>query len=461
MQIAMIGAGYVGLTTATCFAEMGHEVACHDVDGERIRQLEAGELPIYEPRLEEAMRRAVASGKLRFSRSGADCVGGADIVFLAVGTPATPDGRIDLSQVEAAARLVSRWLKPGAVVAIKSTVVAGTCRRVREIMAEERQSLDFSVAANPEFLREGSAMEDFLCPDRIVIGCDDRRSASLLSEVYRPLTERGAPKVLSSTPNAELIKYAANAFLALKIGFINEVADLCAQTGADVGPVAEGIGLDRRIGPSFLRPGPGYGGSCFPKDTCIFAATGHGRGARQFLIETLIERNEKRKVALARRVIAQGELREGSVVAVLGLAFKANTDDVREAAALTMVPILQKAGLRVRAHDPKARANARQWLRDVEWTDTPYEAAHGADAVVILTEWEEYKNIDLGRLACTMSQRVVFDYRNLLDPRAVAAHGLTYFSLGRPPVSPVGKSTRGRVSALAGSRRRVAAPARD
>ncbi|WP_265516501.1 UDP-glucose dehydrogenase family protein [Nitratireductor luteus] len=461
MRIAMIGAGYVGLATGACFAELGHDVRCHDIDQDRIGLLARGETPIYEPGLHAVMENARAHGRLRFLEHVEDCVGSADVIFIAVGTPSAPDGRIDLSQIEAAARLVAGHLKPGAVVTVKSTVVAGTCRRIREIIAEEHKSLDFSVAANPEFLREGSALDDFMHPDRIVIGCDDRRASALLAELYRPLTERGTPLVSTTTVNAELIKYAANAFLALKIGFINEVADLCEQVGGNVTSVANGIGLDRRIGPAFLKPGPGFGGSCFPKDTRAFAATGRKYGARQHLVETLIDRNEARKVWLARRVLTEPALPKHATVCILGLAFKAKTDDIREAAALTIISQLQRAGLRVRVHDPEAMANGKQRIKNVEWADSPYEAARGADAVVVLTEWEDYRHLDLRRLRAEMSGRLVFDYRNLLSPTDVVSQGFKYISLGRSsPKSPSRKASMG-IPALSGIDQRVAAPHSD
>lgn len=459
MQIAVIGAGYVGLTTSACLAELGHLVLCHDLDGDRIDRLNKGVMPLYEPALEPVVRNGLANGRLRFTHSVRDAVGAADAVFLCVGTPCDANGGIDLSQIDAAARLTAKPLRRGAVVVIKSTVVVGTCRRVREIIADVRKSLDFDVASNPEFLREGSAMGDFLHPDRIVIGCDDPRSAALLTRLYKPLTDKGAPLLSTTTANAELIKYAANALLALKIGFINDVADLCERTDADVMSVAEGIGLDRRIGPAFLAAGPGFGGSCFPKDTRAFAETGRAHGASQALIETLITQNEHRKKRLAARIMREGELSPGDIVCVLGVAFKAETDDVRESAALSIIPELQAAGIEVQAYDPKAADKARTMLRDVAWADNPYDAARGAKTTVILTEWTEFRKLDLRRLAGAMSGRTLFDFRNLLQRHEAAHLGLRYFSIGRRPSIPTAAPER-RIPALSALDQRVAAPRR-
>jgi UDPglucose 6-dehydrogenase len=432
MIIAIIGAGYVGLTTAACLAELGHSLVGIDLDEHRVDALSSGVLPIYEPGLEALVRRNVGAGRLRFSTDVEGGVAMADAVFLAVGTPSTATGESDLSYIEAAARQIARAIKPNAVVVIKSTVVAGTARALRELIAEERGGLDFSVASNPEFLREGSAIDDFLHPDRIVIGSDDPRSAGLLRELYAPLVDRGASIIVTTTTNAELIKYAANSFLALKIGFINDVANLCEKVGGDVGAVSHGVGLDRRIGAAFLVPGPGFGGSCFPKDTRAFAATGRKFGAPQSLIEMLVVKNEERKRSMARRIIeALSNGGSGASVAILGVAFKASTDDARESAALAMVPILQDAGINVRAHDPQVRGDAVPELRDVSWHESAYAAAEGADAVVILTEWDDYRALDLERIAAAMAGDTLIDFRNLLDPAEVARHDLRYLSLGR------------------------------
>jgi UDPglucose 6-dehydrogenase len=434
MKIAIIGAGYVGLTTGACLAELGHSVVCVDVDADRVRSLQRGNVPIFEPGLAELTQTHLKSNRLRFTTDAVASVRHAQIVFLAVGTPPDELGDIDLSYIEAAARGIARALRPDALVVVKSTVTAGTARWLKTVIAEERGDDDIAVAANPEFLREGSAIDDFMNADRIIVGADEPRAGEVLARLYEPLNDLGIPLVLTSTANAELIKYTSNAFLALKIGFINEVADLCEKIGGDITAVAEGIGLDRRIGKSFLAPGPGFGGSCFPKDTRAFASTGRKYGAPQALIETLIEKNEDRKKQLAGRIVKEARSGRGRV-AILGTAFKANTDDVREAASLTIIPILQDAGLQVRAHDPKAQAGTRRALSKVHWFDRPYEAATGADLVVILTEWDEYRTLDLSRLAGVMAGRTLIDYRNILDPREVTRHGLRYVSLGRPPIS--------------------------
>ena len=432
MKIAMIGTGYVGLTTGACLAQLGHRVAGVDVDAGKIARLARGEVPIYEPGLDVLLRQQMDAGRISFSTELTAAVADADAVFLAVGTPSGPAGDIDLSFVQQAASQIAPALKPNAVVVLKSTVVVGTCKRVREVVAERRGGLDFSVASNPEFLREGSAIEDFMCPDRIVVGTDDRRAAQLMARLYAPLRRQGVPFIETSTANAELIKYAANAFLALKVGFINDVANLCEAAGGDVTAVAEGIGLDRRIGTAFLQAGPGFGGSCFPKDTRAFAATGRKFGAPQGLIETLIERNHERKLALARRIISELPGKPaGARVAVLGVAFKANTDDVREAAALTIIPELLEAGIAVQVHDPQAHHTDDAALAEVEWHETPYAAAQGAEAVVVLTDWDEYRSLDLKRLAAAMAGRTIIDYRNVIPHEKAVAQELRCVSIGR------------------------------
>lgn len=452
MRVAMIGAGYVGLTTGACLAQLGHTVTCIDIDERKIADLREGIIPIYEPGLDELVQSNSQLNRLQFSFELASSVATADAVFLAVGTPSRPGGAIDLSFVEAAAREIAPAIPGDCVVVVKSTVVAGTAKRLREIIAEARGGLDFSVASNPEFLREGSAVSDFLNPDRIVVGTDDRRAASVMRSLYAPLLEQGVPCVFTTTTNAEMIKYAANAFLALKIGFINEVADLCEQIGGDVKAVAEGIGLDRRIGSAFLAAGPGFGGSCFPKDTRAFAAIGRKVGAPQTLVETLIERNEKRKANVGRRILEElGAVAPGAHVAVLGVAFKANTDDVREAAALSIIPLLQEAGCIVHAYDPEADAAAL--LPGVSWHASAYEAARGADLTVVLTEWDEFRSLDLRKLAATMTGETLFDCRNLFEPAAVGEAGLRYVAIGRTPADQRRPPRRpGRASTVTGAR---------
>lgn len=433
MKITMIGAGYVGLTTGACFASLGYDVCCVDIDEGRIADLEKGIMPIYEPGLAELIAESRKAARLRFSADIGTSVADADFVFLAVGTPSTADGDIDLSFVVSAARGIAPFLCDNATVVIKSTVVAGTAKTVEDIISSERDGRRIRVASNPEFLREGSAISDFRNADRIVVGADDEGTGKCMKELYRPLIDSGVPFVATSTTDAELIKYAANAFLALKIGFINDVANICENAGGDVTAVARGIGLDRRIGEAFLNPGPGFGGSCFPKDTRAFAATGKRFDAPQSLIETLINCNEKRKADLAHRILeVLGKTGERKTITILGVAFKAETDDVREAAALSIIPILERAGVQIRAHDPKAQARARQLLSPgVAWHDDLYGAMSGADAVVVLTEWDDYRRMNLSMLADLMSGAHLFDFRNLFRSEDATRHGLVYHSLGR------------------------------
>lgn len=431
MKIAIVGAGYVGLTTAGCLAMLGHKVTCHDCSEDRLAALRAGRLPIYEPGLDEAFGAAMKDGALTIAGSLQDCVAQAEAAFLAVGTPSLPDGSIDLSQIKAAAADLALHIRPGTLVIVKSTVSVGTCRMLKRIMARRRGSIDFAVASNPEFLREGSAVRDFMEPDRVVIGVDDEEAADTLRAIYAPLVEAGVPLLATSTENAEMVKHAANAFLALKIGFINEVADFCERAGADVAAVAEGIGLDRRIGTAFLSAGPGFGGSCFPKDTRAFAACARSVGAPQALVETLIARNEQRKTDLAERIARQLVRGGNRVVGVLGAAFKANTDDVRESPAMAIIAALVQKGITVRAHDPKAMVNAARLIEGVEWCATPQEAAEGASALAVLTEWPQFALLDLAELRERMAGRVLFDYRNLFDAQAARAAGFIYVGIGR------------------------------
>jgi UDPglucose 6-dehydrogenase len=449
MRLAMIGAGYVGLTTGVCLAALGHHVQIYDSNPDRLGQLLAAKLPIYEPGLEDELRQQIEAGRVAFSPLMRRSVAGARAVFLAVGTPAAADGSVDLAQIEKAAREVAPHLESGATIVIKSTVGAGTSRRVREIVAEARGALDISVASNPEFLREGSALQDFMEPDRIVLGYDDPRAGEVLAEIYAPLAE-AAPIVHTSTTNAELSKHAANAFLALKIGFVNEVADLCERVGGDISAVARSIGLDRRIGSDFLKAGPGFGGSCFPKDTRAFAAAGRRHGAPLDLVESVIRRNDHRQAALARRIVTAAGLKEGDDVAILGAAFKADTDDVRESPALRIAGYLIGMGVRLKMHDPKAAQNGQRLLPQADWVDSPYRAAIGAKALVILTEWPQYRQLDLQRLAAAMDGCHLFDYRNLLERRGVEAAGLVHHRIGTAPRSlqaPVTVELAGRARA--------------
>ncbi|WP_026868588.1 UDP-glucose dehydrogenase family protein [Inquilinus limosus] len=434
MRIAMIGSGYVGLVSGACLSEFGHDVICVDKDAGRVEQLKRNEMPIYEPGLDALVAKNAAAGRLSFTTDLASAVDGADAVFIAVGTPSRRgDGHADLSYVFAAAEEIARALTGYAVVVTKSTVPVGTGRKVAEVIRRARPDADFDIASNPEFLREGSAIGDFMLPDRVVIGTDGERARKVLSDIYRPLYLIERPIVTTALETAELIKYAANSFLAMKVTFINEVANLCEEVGANVHDVARAIGLDKRIGPKFLHPGPGYGGSCFPKDTLAFVQTAREAGARQRLIETVIDVNEARKAEMAQRVVAafDGDI-AGKTVAVLGLAFKQNTDDMRDAPSLTVVPALQQAGARIRAYDPAAMKEARKLLTDIDYATGAYEALRGADGAVVLTEWNEFRALDPARMFKLMGGPVFVDLRNVYKPADMEAAGFRYHSIGRP-----------------------------
>ncbi|MBU6367225.1 MAG: UDP-glucose/GDP-mannose dehydrogenase family protein [Gemmatimonadetes bacterium] len=432
MRIAMIGTGYVGLVSGACFAEFGPEVTCVDVDAEKVARLTRGEIPIFEPGLDALVARGVQAGRLRFTTDLAAAVREADVVFIAVGTPSRRgDGHADLRYVDAAAVQVAKALQGYTVVVTKSTVPVGTGRRVGALIREANPAADFDMASNPEFLREGSAIEDFMRPDRVVVGAETERARERLAALYRPLALREVPMVVTSLETAELTKYAANAFLATKISFINEIADLCERVGADVQEVARGMGMDRRIGRTFLHAGPGYGGSCFPKDTVALMRTAQEAGSPLRIVEAAASVNDTRKGRMASRVMAAcgGSVR-GKTVAVLGVAFKPNTDDMREAPSLSILPALQDAGATVRATDPAAMHEAGKLLPGVTWCADAYEAAQGAHALVVLTEWNEYRGIDLERLGGAMAERVMVDLRNVY-PRALAqSHGFTVHRIG-------------------------------
>lgn len=435
MRIAMVGAGYVGLVSGTCFAEFGHDVMVVDNDPAKIEALREGRIPIYEPGLDRMVAENVANGHLHFSTDLAEAVAGAEAVFLAVGTPSRRgDGHADLSFVFAAAEEVARAATGPMVLVTKSTVPVGTGRRIHEIVGRARPDLAIDVASNPEFLREGSAIGDFMRPDRVVIGAESPRAIEVLRRLYRPLYLIETPIVATAIETAELIKYAANAFLAMKITFINEIADLCEKTGANVHDVARGIGLDGRIGRKFLHAGPGYGGSCFPKDTLAFAKTGQDFGAPLKLVETTIAVNEARKAAMADRVIAAcGGSVAGRTIAVLGLTFKPETDDMREAPSLVVVPRLMAAGATIRAFDPQGTASARQLLpAGVQYAQGALDAARDADALVMLTEWNEFRALAPERLKKAMRGDVLLDLRNVWDPAVMREAGFRYHSIGRP-----------------------------
>jgi UDPglucose 6-dehydrogenase len=442
MRVAMVGAGYVGLVSGACFAELGHTVTCADKDAGKVTALKGGVMPIYEPGLAELVSRNAGEGRLAFTTAVADAVEDADAVFIAVGTPSRPaDGLADLTYVYQAAREIARAVRGYTVIVTKSTVPVGTGDEIERIIADIQPDADISVVSNPEFLREGAAIQDFMAPDRVVVGTDDKRARALMAELYQPLADKDTPVVFTARRGAELIKYAANAFLATKITFINEIADLCEQAKADVQEVAHGIGLDHRIGPKFLNAGPGYGGSCFPKDLLALLKTGLDFGVPIRSIETIISINDQRKRAMARKVIAacDGSIR-GRTIAVLGLTFKADTDDMRESPAVSIITALQDAGAAVRAYDPQGMEHARSILNEVEYASDPYTCAEGADALVVMTEWPVFRTLDLGRLKSLLKRPILVDLRNIFRPDAIADHGFTYVSVGRPKMEPASKA---------------------
>lgn len=434
MRVAMIGSGYVGLVSGACFADFGHDVVCVDKDPGKIERLKAGVMPIFEPGLDLLVASNARAGRLSFTTDLAEGIAGAEAIFIAVGTPSRRgDGHADLSYVYAAAEEIARALTGYAVVVTKSTVPVGTGDEVERLMAEANPQAQFSVVSNPEFLREGAAIGDFKRPDRIVVGIEDERARTVMTELYRPLFLNQSPLMFVGRRTAELIKYAANAFLATKITFINEVADLCEKVGADVHDVARGMGLDGRIGRKFLHPGPGYGGSCFPKDTLAMARTAQDAGSPLRLVEATIAVNDARKDAMADRIIAaMGGDVVGQRIAVLGLTFKPETDDMRDAPSLAILPRLVAAGAEVVAYDPQP-GHARQALpAAVTYADTAMEAMRGADALVLLTEWNEFRSLPATRLKAAMRGDVVCDLRNVWDPVAMREAGFRYSSIGRP-----------------------------
>lgn len=434
MRVAMIGTGYVGLVSGACFADFGHDVTCVDKDAKKIDALNRGEIPIYEPGLDALVASNVEAKRLTFTTDLKKPVAEADAVFIAVGTPSRRgDGHADLSYVYAAAREIAAALSQFTVVITKSTVPVGTGDEVERIIRETRADADCAVVSNPEFLREGAAIQDFKHPDRIVVGTEDARAKEVLAELYRPLYLNAAPIIYTGRRTAELIKYAANAFLATKITFINEIADLAEKVGADVQQIARGIGLDNRIGGKFLHAGPGYGGSCFPKDTVALLKTGQDNEAPLRIIESVVAVNDARKRAMARKVSAalNGEVR-GKTIAVLGLTFKPNTDDMREAPSIPLVTALQDMGAKVRVYDPVGMEQAKGMLTDVAYADNAYSCADGASALVIVTEWEQFRALDFHRLKKIMERPVLVDLRNVYRADEVARYGFSYESIGRP-----------------------------
>ena len=432
MRVAMIGTGYVGLVSGACFADFGHIVTCIDKDAAKIERLKAGHMPIYEPGLDVLVARNVEAGRLAFASDYGTAVHEADAVFIAVGTPSRRgDGYADLSYVYAAVEEIAPLLDGFTVVVTKSTVPVGAGDEIERRLRRARPDAEFAVVSNPEFLREGAAIEDFKRPDRVVVGLEDERARAVMAELYRPLNLNESPILCVDRRSSELIKYASNAFLAMKITFINEVAELCEAVGADVQQVARGIGLDKRIGAKFLHAGPGFGGSCFPKDTLALVRTANDAGAPLRLVETTIQVNEARKAAMAGKVVRalEGDL-AGKVIGVLGLTFKPNTDDMRDAPSLEIVPALQALGARVQAYDPQGH-EARQLLRDVDFKAGPYEALEGADCAVIITEWDQFRALDLDRVRKAMRRPLVVDLRNIYRPEELRARGFSYVSVGR------------------------------
>ena len=434
MRVAMIGAGYVGLVSGACFADFGHVVTCVDKDASKVAALQRGEMPIFEPGLAELVADNVEARRLAFTKDLPKAVGEADAVFIAVGTPSRRgDGHADLTYVYEAAREIAHALDGYTVMVTKSTVPVGTGDEVERIVREVRPDADFALVSNPEFLREGAAIGDFKRPDRIVIGTEDQRARAVMTELYRPLFLNEPPMVVTSRRTAELIKYAGNAFLATKITFINEIADLCEKVGANVQEVARGIGLDNRIGSKFLHAGPGYGGSCFPKDTLALIKTARENDAAIRIVETVVSVNEERKRAMAHKVIGAcgGQIR-GKRIALLGLTFKPNTDDMRDAPSLAIVSTLQEAGALVRAYDPEGMEQARALLHKVEYSPDAYSCVDGADVLVIVTEWDAFRALDLDRIKGLLREPLIVDLRNIYRPEEMRRRGFRYVSVGRP-----------------------------
>jgi len=435
MKIVMVGTGYVGLVSGACFSEFGYEVVCVDKDETKIENLKQGIIPIYEPGLDELVKRNVKAERLFFETSLSVALNGATAVFIAVGTPSRRgDGHADLSYVFKAAEEIADNLKGYVLIVLKSTVPVGTGQKVRDIIAKRNPALSFDSASNPEFLREGSAIEDFMRPDRVVVGLSSDKAEQIMRRIYRPLNLNETPILFTSIESAELAKYAANAFLATKVAFINEISDLCEKTGADVQQVAKAIGLDKRIGSKFLHPGPGYGGSCFPKDTLALLQTSKDFDSKMSIVEAVVDSNDKRKKNMAQKILHEiGGDPRGRIISVLGLSFKPNTDDVRESPAIDIVSELHKAGAYVKAYDPAATDEARKVIGDyIEYCDSAYEAIFESEALIIITEWNEFRSLDLKRVAKLLKTKLIIDLRNIYRFEEMAAEGFRYVSIGRP-----------------------------
>lgn len=439
MRIAIIGTGYVGLVSGVCFAEFGFHVTCVDKDQDKLAKLKQGQSPIYEPGLDKLLEAQISADRISFTDNIQEAVQSSDAIFIAVGTPARRGtGEADLTYVYGVAKEIAPFIDSYKVVVTKSTVPVGTAREVERIIREENPSADFSVASNPEFLREGAAIDDFMRPDRVVVGTRDERAQSVLREIYRPLYLNETPIVFTKRETAEIIKYAANAFLATKITFINEIADLCEVTGADVQEVARSLGLDGRISNKFLHAGPGYGGSCFPKDTLALVKTGLDYKTPQTIVEATALANENRKLKMAEKIIQSlgGDV-NGKTIAVLGVSFKPNTDDVRDAPSLVIIPELQAKGAKVKAYDPVAMDEAKKAIPDVAWAESSYDAAKDADAAVILTEWNQFRALDIKRLKEAMRGNTLVDLRNIYQLDDMERHDFHYISVGRPEIRPL------------------------
>ena len=432
-HLTMIGTGYVGLVSGTCFADLGFKVTCVDVDQTKIDNLKnEGIIPIYEPGLEEMVKRNVQAGRLNFTTNLAEVVGSSDAIFIAVGTPQDEDGSADLKYVEAAARQIAPHLQGYTVIINKSTVPVGTGKMVEDIIRGANPTAEFDVTSNPEFLREGEAMGDFVKPDRVVVGVENARAQEMMEAIYKPLTDNGVPLHVTNRASSELIKYAANAFLATKITFVNELIALCDKVGADILSVSRGMGMDSRIAPRFLQPGPGYGGSCFPKDTNALAKIARDNGMRLNLVEETINTNQQIKENMADLIVNATGGVKGKTIAVLGLAFKANTDDMRDASSLTILPRLTDLGAKVIAYDPAAMPRAKQLMPTLTYANSTEEALKGADVAVILTEWADFRTLDLKQVKNTLANPVLIDLRNLFTSAEAKAAGLEYYPLGRP-----------------------------
>ncbi|NOY83696.1 MAG: UDP-glucose/GDP-mannose dehydrogenase family protein [Nitrospirae bacterium] len=433
MNIAIIGSGYVGLVTGACFAELGVNVICVDKDEEKIANLQKGLIPIYEPGLEELVKKNVEASRLGFTTDLGQAVQDALVIFIAVGTPPRGDGFADLSHVEAVAETIAEYMNGYKVIVTKSTVPVGTGQRIRKIIGSKlKEHFDFDIVSNPEFLREGSAIEDFLHPNRVVIGTSGQQGAAIMKDLYRPLYLIETPMLITDIETAEMVKYASNAFLATKISFINEIANLCESVGANVQDVAKGMGLDRRIGSKFLHPGPGYGGSCFPKDVSALAQIGKNNGYTFGIIEAVMEVNKNQKGRMVEKIQSELGGLKGKRLAMLGLAFKPNTDDMRDAPSLVVIEALQALGAEIVACDPAAISEARKVLKDVTFKDDPYATIEGADAMILMTEWNPYRNLDLERIKSALKSPIIIDLRNVYEPKRMKEMGFQYTSVGRP-----------------------------